>query len=160
GQAQPRGVGELQERRGPRVREREGDGRATSERVPRRQVQLDAVGDVGDLLGAGEGFDVGERHVLDPRGGTGARPWGLGAGARSCLDGEGCRGEGSLEGVGDRLGRLLPPWHAQTTTYEETIAMAEKITAEKRTEFGKGAARRIRRDDKIPAVVYGHGNDP
>ena len=38
--------------------------------------------------------------------------------------------------------------------------MAEKITAEKRTEFGKGAARRIRRDDKIPAVVYGHGNDP
>src|SRR5215470_6328311 len=38
--------------------------------------------------------------------------------------------------------------------------MAEKITAEVRTEFGKGAARRIRRDDKIPAVVYGHGNDP
>ena len=38
--------------------------------------------------------------------------------------------------------------------------MPEKITAETRTEFGKGAARRIRRDDKIPAVVYGHGNDP
>ena len=37
---------------------------------------------------------------------------------------------------------------------------AEKITAEPRTEFGKGAARRIRREDKIPAVVYGHGNDP
>ncbi len=36
---------------------------------------------------------------------------------------------------------------------------AEKITAEKRTEFGKGAARRIRREDKIPAVVYGHGNE-
>ena len=36
----------------------------------------------------------------------------------------------------------------------------EKITAEKRTEFGKGAARRIRRADKIPAVLYGHGNDP
>jgi len=35
----------------------------------------------------------------------------------------------------------------------------EKITAETRTEFGKGAARRIRRDHKIPAVVYGHGND-
>lgn len=31
---------------------------------------------------------------------------------------------------------------------------AEKIIAEKRTEFGKGAARRIRRDKKIPAVVY------
>jgi large subunit ribosomal protein L25 len=35
----------------------------------------------------------------------------------------------------------------------------EKIPAETRTEFGKGAARRIRRDDKIPAVVYGHGNE-
>jgi len=38
--------------------------------------------------------------------------------------------------------------------------MPEKITAEARTEFGKGAARRIRREDKVPAVVYGHGNDP
>jgi large subunit ribosomal protein L25 len=38
--------------------------------------------------------------------------------------------------------------------------MAEKITAETRTEFGKGAARRIRRADKVPAVLYGHGNDP
>ena len=37
---------------------------------------------------------------------------------------------------------------------------AEKITAETRTEFGKGAARRIRREDKVPAVIYGHGNDP
>ncbi len=34
------------------------------------------------------------------------------------------------------------------------------IKAELRSEFGKGAARRIRRDNKIPAVVYGHGNDP
>lgn len=34
------------------------------------------------------------------------------------------------------------------------------IKAEARTEFGKGAARRIRRDSKIPAVIYGHGNDP
>ena len=33
----------------------------------------------------------------------------------------------------------------------------EKITAEKRTEFGKGAARRIRRDNKIPAVMYEQG---
>jgi len=37
---------------------------------------------------------------------------------------------------------------------------SEKITAEPRTEFGKGAARRIRRADKIPAVIYGHGADP
>ena len=39
--------------------------------------------------------------------------------------------------------------------------MAEiKLAAEPRTEFGKGAARRIRRDNKIPAVLYGHGTDP
>lgn len=39
--------------------------------------------------------------------------------------------------------------------------MAEiKIAAESRTEFGKGAARRIRRDDKVPAVLYGSGIDP
>jgi large subunit ribosomal protein L25 len=35
-----------------------------------------------------------------------------------------------------------------------------KITAELRTEFGKGAARRIRRASKVPAVLYGHGMDP
>jgi large subunit ribosomal protein L25 len=38
--------------------------------------------------------------------------------------------------------------------------MSDKIKAETRTEFGKGAARRIRRADKVPAVVYGHGNEP
>jgi large subunit ribosomal protein L25 len=39
--------------------------------------------------------------------------------------------------------------------------MAElKLAAESRTEFGKGAARRIRRANKVPAVVYGHGSDP
>ncbi|KND44430.1 MULTISPECIES: 50S ribosomal protein L25/general stress protein Ctc [Streptomyces] len=39
--------------------------------------------------------------------------------------------------------------------------MAEvKLEAETRTEFGKGAARRIRRASKVPAVVYGHGADP
>jgi len=36
----------------------------------------------------------------------------------------------------------------------------EKISAELRTEFGKGAARRIRREDKIPAVIYSHGDQP
>ena len=36
----------------------------------------------------------------------------------------------------------------------------ELIKAETRTEFGKGAARRIRRSDKVPAVIYGHGNEP
>jgi large subunit ribosomal protein L25 len=35
-----------------------------------------------------------------------------------------------------------------------------KLTAETRTEFGKGAARRIRRSDKIPAVIYSQGQEP
>ncbi|SNX61772.1 large subunit ribosomal protein L25 [Streptomyces sp. TLI_55] len=35
-----------------------------------------------------------------------------------------------------------------------------KISAETRSEFGKGAARRIRRDAKVPGVLYGHGSDP
>ncbi|GGZ99254.1 50S ribosomal protein L25/general stress protein Ctc [Streptomyces echinoruber] len=35
-----------------------------------------------------------------------------------------------------------------------------KLTAETRTEFGKGAARRIRRAHKVPGVLYGHGADP
>ena len=35
-----------------------------------------------------------------------------------------------------------------------------KLAAETRNEFGKGAARRIRRDSKVPSVVYGHGAEP
>ncbi|MEV4102142.1 50S ribosomal protein L25/general stress protein Ctc [Nonomuraea sp. NPDC049649] len=35
-----------------------------------------------------------------------------------------------------------------------------RIVAEPRTAFGKGAARKIRRDKKVPAVLYGHGIDP
>jgi large subunit ribosomal protein L25 len=38
--------------------------------------------------------------------------------------------------------------------------MAEKITAESRTNFGKGAARKLRAAGRVPAVVYGHGTDP
>ena len=35
-----------------------------------------------------------------------------------------------------------------------------KLATESRTEFGKGASRRIRREGKVPAVLYGHGTDP
>ena len=39
--------------------------------------------------------------------------------------------------------------------------MAEiKITGTTRTEFGKGASRRARRDGLVPAVIYGHGEKP
>ena len=34
-----------------------------------------------------------------------------------------------------------------------------KITAEARNEFGKGAARRSRREGRVPAVLYGHGTE-
>jgi large subunit ribosomal protein L25 len=34
-----------------------------------------------------------------------------------------------------------------------------RIAAEPRTEFGKGPARRARRDGKVPGVLYGHGTD-
>jgi len=35
-----------------------------------------------------------------------------------------------------------------------------KISAEPRTEFGKGGARRTRRAGLVPAVLYGHGEKP
>lgn len=35
-----------------------------------------------------------------------------------------------------------------------------RIQAEPRTEFGKGAARRVRRAAKVPGVLYGHGTEP
>ncbi len=35
-----------------------------------------------------------------------------------------------------------------------------RLQATKRTEFGKGPSRRLRRADQIPAVLYGHGTDP
>jgi large subunit ribosomal protein L25 len=33
-----------------------------------------------------------------------------------------------------------------------------EIKAEQRSQFGKGAARRIRREGRVPAVIYGHGS--
>ncbi|MBV7433242.1 50S ribosomal protein L25/general stress protein Ctc [Dermabacteraceae bacterium P13115] len=38
--------------------------------------------------------------------------------------------------------------------------MAENLKVEERTEFGKGASRRLRVEGKIPAVLYGHGMEP
>ncbi|WP_082485451.1 50S ribosomal protein L25/general stress protein Ctc [Rathayibacter sp. Leaf296] len=38
--------------------------------------------------------------------------------------------------------------------------LTNKVVAELRTSFGKGAARKIRAQDKIPAVLYGHGTEP
>ena len=35
-----------------------------------------------------------------------------------------------------------------------------RLKASTRTEFGKGAARRLRRAHQVPAVLYGHGAEP
>jgi large subunit ribosomal protein L25 len=40
------------------------------------------------------------------------------------------------------------------------VADQLRIPAEVRSEFGKGAARRTRREGKVPAVLYGHGAEP
>jgi len=40
------------------------------------------------------------------------------------------------------------------------MADDNKLIAEPRDVFGKGAARKIRAAGKIPAVIYGHGSDP
>jgi large subunit ribosomal protein L25 len=40
------------------------------------------------------------------------------------------------------------------------MADENKLIAEPRTSFGKGAARKIRATGKIPAVIYGHGTEP
>lgn len=37
---------------------------------------------------------------------------------------------------------------------------SNKVAAERRESFGKGAARKIRAAGKIPAVIYGHGTEP
>ncbi|MGY6496900.1 MAG: 50S ribosomal protein L25/general stress protein Ctc [Microcella sp.] len=40
------------------------------------------------------------------------------------------------------------------------MADENKLSADERTSFGKGAARKLRAKDLIPAVLYGHGTDP
>lgn len=47
-----------------------------------------------------------------------------------------------------------------TQSYWSISVSEVRISAEPRTEFGKGGARRTRRAGKIPAVLYGHGQKP
>jgi large subunit ribosomal protein L25 len=42
---------------------------------------------------------------------------------------------------------------------EHTTVADFRLVAETRTEFGKGSARRTRRAGRVPAVLYGHGQD-
>ena len=52
------------------------------------------------------------------------------------------------------------PTAPSASTPQESTVSDNKLVAETRTQFGKGAARKIRRDHKIPAVMYGHGTEP
>ena len=40
------------------------------------------------------------------------------------------------------------------------MAQQIKLSATTRKETGKGVAKRMRREGKLPAVVYGHKTDP
>jgi len=62
----------------------------------------------------------------------------------------------------DGLRSVRDALHADTPDEKESTAMADdnKVRAELRTQFGKGAARKIRAAHKIPAVIYGHGTEP
>src|SRR5215217_6799929 len=75
----------------------------------------------------------------------------------------GCLGEGRRTVIDEEALRL-PPWAPREVdnakVSRSSFVPEVKLIAESRTEFGKGAARRIRRADKIPAVLYGHGTAP
>ena len=97
------GVGELHE--GARRGGGEAQGRRRAEGLAGvvAQVEVDVVGDVGDLGGAGTGLGEGERHAGHPR-----HPGGLALAARPRLDCCGCLGEGAdrPRSLRDRRGRL------------------------------------------------------
>lgn len=49
--------------------------------------------------------------------------------------------------------------HLPTTSKGPYLAMETKLTAERRSDAGKGVARKLRAVGKIPAVLYGQGLD-
>jgi large subunit ribosomal protein L25 len=54
---------------------------------------------------------------------------------------------------------VRPNWTVKVRK-ENIMSDDNKVIAEARESFGKGAARKIRAAGKIPAVIYGHGTDP
>lgn len=56
--------------------------------------------------------------------------------------------------MGEKTSRAGRPSVASTTE------PSNNIVAEQRENFGKGFARRLRAEGKIPAVLYGHGTEP
>jgi large subunit ribosomal protein L25 len=84
--------------------------------------------------------------------------------------GSGRRGEGGSTTVIDgnthllQVATLAVP-DKRTANRSNTMAKtagrsANNIIASVRRETGKGASRRARRDGRVPAVLYGHGEDP
>jgi large subunit ribosomal protein L25 len=55
--------------------------------------------------------------------------------------------------------RRVPATDPDPPLEEHTTVADFRLVAEARTEFGKGGARRTRRAGRIPAVLYGHGQD-
>jgi large subunit ribosomal protein L25 len=51
-------------------------------------------------------------------------------------------------------------WPVAARLKENIMSDDNKVLADLRTSFGKGFARRLRAEGKIPAVIYGHGTDP
>ena len=55
--------------------------------------------------------------------------------------------------------RRVPATDPIHLSEEHTTVADFRLVAEARTEFGKGSARRTRRAGRVPAVLYGHGQD-
>src|SRR5918998_2009970 len=55
--------------------------------------------------------------------------------------------------------RRVPATDPDPPPEEHTTVADFRLVAEARTEFGKGGARRTRRAGRVPAVLYGHGQD-
>lgn len=50
--------------------------------------------------------------------------------------------------------------HLKFILYLSEKNMSYTFAAQVRTEIGKGSSRRLRRADKVPAVIYGKGQEP
>src|SRR5690606_25359729 len=94
------------------------------------------------------------------------RPTGgaLGSGTIDRLPRRGSSDTGSVIDAVAPPGAACPPaprcCRRPTPDMETLVADNQTLTATTRTEFGKGAARRTRRANLIPAVLYGHGEAP
>src|SRR5262249_24082425 len=57
-------------------------------------------------------------------------------------------------------GRVLHRREADNCKEAKKMATIHELPAESRKDEGKGASRRLRRADKVPAIVYGSSQEP